>query len=93
MRPPPTPTAEPAGDPEALLQEAQQAWLRGQFASAIETSKRVLKIRPGLGRAYQIIAVCSCSLRDADGANKAYVRLDDKIKGMVKTLCRRAASS
>jgi hypothetical protein len=40
-----------------------------------------------LTRAYQIIAVCSCSLRDADSASKAYERLDDRNKQLVKQLC------
>jgi ABC transport system ATP-binding/permease protein len=87
---PPAPEPSGGGDPEVLLQDAQQAWLRGQFTVAIDSSKRALKIRPGLSRAYQIIAACSCSLRDADGATKAYERLDDKMKPMVKTWCQKS---
>jgi hypothetical protein len=39
--------------------------------------------------AYQIIAVCSCSLKDADGATRAYGKLDDKSRNLVRSLCQR----
>ncbi len=84
-----TPEAAPTGDPDALLQDAQQAWLRGQYTMAIDNSKRALKIRPGLTQAYQIIAACSCALRDADAATRAYQRLDDKLKPLVKMFCQK----
>jgi ABC transport system ATP-binding/permease protein len=88
---PPAPAAEapPAGDPDALIQEATQSWLRGQYAAAIETSRRALRIRPNMVRAYQIIAVCSCNLRDTDGASKAYERLEDRLKPLVKSACQK----
>jgi tetratricopeptide (TPR) repeat protein len=78
------------GDPEELLQEAQQAWLKGQFAAAIDSARRALRARPNLPRAYQIIAVCSCSLRDADGATKAYDRLDERMRPLVKSACQKS---
>jgi hypothetical protein len=89
--PPPAAAPEPmpTGDPEAMLNEATQSWLRGQYAAAIETSRKALKIRPNTARAYQIIAVCSCSLRDADGATKAYERLEDRMKPLVKSACQK----
>jgi tetratricopeptide (TPR) repeat protein len=77
----------PAGDPEELVKESQDAWLKGQYAAAIEASKKALRIKPGLTKAYQIIAVCSCSLRDADSARRAYERLDDRNKQLVRSLC------
>ncbi len=78
------------GDPEALMKDAQDAWLKGQFAAAVEAARKALRAKPGLARAYQIIAVCSCSLKDADTASKAYDRLDDRNKQMVKTLCQKS---
>ncbi|HEY0711328.1 MAG TPA: FHA domain-containing protein, partial [Polyangia bacterium] len=98
-RPPRPETPRPAavapappetGDPEELLQEAQQAWLKGQFAAAIESARRALRVRPNLPRAYQIIAVCSCSLRDADSATKAYDRLDERMRPLVKSACQKS---
>lgn len=79
-----------AGDPEELLNQAREAWLKGQYASAIESSKRALRIRPGLTRAYQIIAVCSCSLRDQEAAARAYDKLDDANKKLVRALCQKS---
>jgi hypothetical protein len=78
----------PAGaDGDALLQEAQDAWLKGQYSAAIDASRKALKAKPGMTRAYQIIAVCSCSLRDAESATKAYEKLDERNKSLVKQLC------
>ena len=34
--------------------------------------------------AYQIIAVCSCTLKDADAAARAYAKLDDKNRNLVR---------
>jgi pSer/pThr/pTyr-binding forkhead associated (FHA) protein/tetratricopeptide (TPR) repeat protein len=79
-----------AGDADDLLQQAQNAWLKGQFAAAIDASRRALRVRPGLTRAYQIIAVCSCSLRDAEQATRAYERLDDRNRQLVKQACQKS---
>jgi tetratricopeptide (TPR) repeat protein len=94
-RPAPTSSAQEGGgggassgpDPDDLMQQAQEAWVKGQFSVAIEASRKALRARPGLTRAYQIIAVCSCSLRDAEQATRAYERLDDRNRQMVKQLC------
>ncbi|MCG5053494.1 MAG: FHA domain-containing protein [Myxococcales bacterium] len=79
----------PPGDADEYIKEAQDAWLKGQYAAAIASSRKALRLKPGLVRAYQIIAVCSCSLRDQAGAVKAYERLDDKNKQLVRSLCER----
>ena len=47
------------------------------------------RARPGMTDAFQIIAVCSCSLKDAEGATRAYGKLDDKSRGLVRSLCQR----
>ncbi len=88
--PPPRPPPESGGDPEALYQDAQQAWLRGQYMLAIDSARRALKARPSMTKAYQIIAACSCSLKQASDAVKAYERLDDNQKKLVKSLCQKA---
>ncbi len=90
-RPTPPAAPEPTGDPEALVQDAQQAWLRGQYMLAIDSARRALKIRPSLTKAYQIVASCSCSLRNVGDATKAYQRIDDvKLKDLVKAWCQKA---
>lgn len=90
--PAPVPAAAPAeatGDIEALLRDAQQAWSKQYYAVAIEKAEAALKIDPGRQTAYQIIAVCSCALRQADAAKQAVSHLHEHKRGMVQTLCQR----
>ena len=81
--------AEPAADADALLKQARDAWLHQQCPSAIDIARRALKAKPSLTDAYQIITVCSCSLKDADGAGRAYGKLDDKSRTLARSLCQR----
>jgi predicted component of type VI protein secretion system len=75
---------------DALLRQAQQSWVRGQYAAAIDAARKALRAQPGLTRAYQIIAVCSCSLRQAPQARSAYGKLDAQSKAMVAQLCQKS---
>jgi pSer/pThr/pTyr-binding forkhead associated (FHA) protein/tetratricopeptide (TPR) repeat protein len=87
-----TPRAEPgpaASDPDKLIKDAQQAWFHGQYAVAIDSARKALRIKPNLSNAYQIIAVCSCALHDADSAAKAYDKLDERNKLYVKSACQK----
>jgi len=87
---------EPAGggaDPDKLIKDAQQAWLRGQHAAAIDSARKALRLKPNLTIAYQIIAICSCALRDADAAAKAYEKLDERNKHLVKQSCQKSGIS
>ena len=86
------PRPEPAAlaaDPDKLIKDAQQAFLRGQYAAAVDSARKALRAKPGLTNAYQIIAVCSCALHDADSAAKAIERLDDRNKQYVKSACQK----
>jgi pSer/pThr/pTyr-binding forkhead associated (FHA) protein len=83
------PEPAPAGDPDKLIKDAQQAWFRGQFAVAIDSARKALRIKPNLTNAFQIIAVCSCALHDADSAAKALERLDERNKQFVKSACQK----
>ena len=92
----PKPTVEPlkpepgpAADPDKLIKDAQQAWFRGQYAVAIDSARKALRAKPNLTNAYQIIAVCSCALHDADSASKAFDRLDERNKLYVKSACQK----
>lgn len=76
-------------DAADLIRQAREAWSRQQCPAAIELSRRALRLRPGSIEAHQIMAVCSCSGRDRDGALKSYVRLDERSREMVRTLCGR----
>ena len=86
----PAPVATPAEatvDIEALLRDAQQAWSKQYYAVAIGKAEAALKIDPGRQTAYQIIAVCSCAIRQADAAKQAVSHLDEHKRRMVQTLC------
>jgi pSer/pThr/pTyr-binding forkhead associated (FHA) protein/tetratricopeptide (TPR) repeat protein len=78
-----------AADADKLIKEAQQAWFRGQYAVAIDSARKALRVKPNLTNAYQIIAVCSCALHDADSAAKALERLDERNKQFVKSACQK----
>jgi tetratricopeptide (TPR) repeat protein len=86
---PPKPEPGPAADPDKLIKDAQQAWFRGQYAVAIDSARKALRAKPNLTNAYQIIAVCSCALHDADSASKAFDRLDERNKLYVKSACQK----
>ena len=76
-----------------LLKQAREAWLHQQCGTAIDIARRALKAKPSLTDAYQIITVCSCSLRDAEGAGRAYGKLDDKSRTMARTICQKSGIS
>ena len=86
-----TPSVADEWQPDAadLVKQAREAWMHQQCGSAIELSRRALKIKPNTSDAHQIIAVCACSMKDKDGALKAYAKLDERSRSMVRTLCAR----
>jgi pSer/pThr/pTyr-binding forkhead associated (FHA) protein len=86
--PPPAQT-EPSADPDRLIQQAREAWLRGQYVLAVDSARKALRAKPGLTSAYQIIAICSCSLHDPDTAMRAYEKLDDRNKQLVRSACQK----
>ncbi len=76
-------------DAETLMKQAREAWLRQQCGAAMDLSRRALRAKPGWTDAYQILAVCSCSLKDAEAAERAYSRLDDKNRTLVHAVCQK----
>jgi pSer/pThr/pTyr-binding forkhead associated (FHA) protein len=87
---PPRPeTAAVGADPDKLIKDAQQAWLHGQYGAAIDSARKALRAKPNLTSAYQIIAVCSCALHDAESAAKAFEKLDERNKQYVKSACQK----
>ncbi len=84
--PPPPPSAD------ALVREAQQAWLRGHFAAAIGKAESALEAQPTQAqtvRAYEIIGTCSCSIGQVDTARKAASHLGEAKREMVKAVCKK----
>jgi hypothetical protein len=78
-----------AEDAQTLMKQAREAWLRQQCGAAMELSRRALRAKPGWTDAYQILAVCSCSLKDAASAEHAYARLDDRNRSLVHAVCQK----
>jgi pSer/pThr/pTyr-binding forkhead associated (FHA) protein len=76
-------------DVDAVMKQAREAWMRGQYGSAIDYARKALRAKPGMTDAYQIIAASSCSLKDAEGATRAYAKLDDKSRNLVHSLCQK----
>jgi hypothetical protein len=85
----PVAAVEPEADADALMKQAREAWVRQQCGAALDLSRKALRAKPGMTDAYQIIAACSCSLKDADGASRAYAKLDERSRNLVHTLCQR----
>lgn len=81
------PPPEPAPDAAELVREARAAWLHQQCGQAIELSRRALKLKSSSNDAHQIIAVCSCSMKDKESAMKSYARLDERSRSMVRSIC------
>jgi tetratricopeptide (TPR) repeat protein len=80
---------ESSVDPDKLIQQAREAWLRGQYTLAIDSARRALRAKPDLTSAYQIIAICSCSLHDSDAALRAYEKLDERNRQLVRSACQK----
>jgi serine/threonine protein kinase len=83
----PAPAANPAGEAQALVKEAQLAWVRRHYALAIERARSALVLSPDLPVAQQIITLCSCALHRAEDAKQAVVHLDSAQRSLVRTLC------
>lgn len=81
------PPPDPPADAAELIHQARTAWLHQQCSQALELSRRALKLKANPNDAHQIIAVCSCSTKDKDGALRSYQRLDERNRGMVRTAC------
>jgi serine/threonine-protein kinase len=85
--PAPATPAQPAADPEALVREAQQAWLRHHYAVAVDRARSALALSPDQPLAYQIIAACSCALHNAEDARQASAHLDPAKRKLVRAVC------
>ena len=74
---------------EKTLQEAQDAYVHGQYQNAIELAKKAVKAQPG--RAWRIIGASSCFLKDRGGAVNAFGKLDAQGRNFLKYVCSRQA--
>jgi hypothetical protein len=84
-----TPPLKGGPDPgsEKALQEAQDAYVHGQYANAIELAKKAMKAQPG--KAWRLIGASYCFLKDRSGAVTAFGKLDAQGKQFLKYVCSR----
>jgi pSer/pThr/pTyr-binding forkhead associated (FHA) protein len=74
---------------EKLYQEAQDAYVHGQYTNAIELAVKLKKMQPG--KAWRIIGASNCFLKDRSGAMSAYSKLDPTGRQFLKYVCSRNA--
>ena len=85
--PAPATVADHAAEAEALVHQAQQAWVRQYYAVAIARAQSALELSPNLPLAHQIITLCSCALHRAEDAKQASAHLAPAKRNLVRTLC------
>jgi tetratricopeptide (TPR) repeat protein len=82
-------SSQPNPAAEKLLQDAQDAYVHGQYANAIETAKKAAKSEPL--KAWRIIGAASCFLKDRNGAMSAWNKLGPQERSFLKYVCSRNA--
>ena len=86
-----SPSSQPNPAAEKLLQDAQDAYVHGQYANAIETARKAAKSEPL--KAWRIIGAASCFLKDRTGAMAAWNKLGPQERSFLKYVCSRNAIS
>jgi pSer/pThr/pTyr-binding forkhead associated (FHA) protein len=81
--------AQPNPQADKLLQDAQDAYVHGQYANAIETAKKAARSQPA--KAWRIIGAASCFLKDRNGAMQAWNKLGAQERSFLKYVCSRNA--
>jgi pSer/pThr/pTyr-binding forkhead associated (FHA) protein len=84
-----SPAETPNPQADKLLQDAQDAYVHGQYANAIETAKKAAKAQPS--KAWRIIGAASCFLKDRGGAMQAWNKLGAQERSFLKYVCSRNA--
>ncbi len=74
---------------EKVYQEAQDAYVHGQYANAIELAGKIKKQQPS--KAWRIIGASNCFLKDRNGAMAAWAKLDPTGRQFLKYVCSRNA--
>ena len=83
--------APAAANPQAdkQLQDAQDEYVHGRYASAIENAKHAVKAQPS--KAWRIIGASQCFLKNREGAVQAWNKLDAQGRQFLKYVCSRNA--
>ncbi len=82
--------ASPSGADEKLgplLAETEAAYVRGDYDAAIASARQALKLQPGNGKAWRIIGVSSCYLKNRDDALEAYQRVSESNRPLLTYVC------
>jgi pSer/pThr/pTyr-binding forkhead associated (FHA) protein len=80
----------PAPDPaeaDALAQQAQDAYVKGQYGLTIELCNKALKINKRQPLAVRIMGAAYCKLRNKDGAVRAFGQAEPQFRGFIKFVC------
>ncbi|HZS35850.1 MAG TPA: hypothetical protein VFF06_03440 [Polyangia bacterium] len=76
-----------AGD-EKSLQDAQDAYVHGEYKKAIDLARSGIDHAPG--RAWRVIGASHCFLKDTSEAREAWSHLDAQGKQFLKYVCSRS---
>lgn len=88
------PQSDPGGPGEIdeLLAAAQQRYVHGDYAGAIEQSRRVLagsQVPAHRARAWRIVGTSSCFLQHRAGVDEAYAQLEPSGRQLLHYVCGR----
>jgi hypothetical protein len=72
---------------EATLQGAQDAYVRGEYAHAIELAKQTIEVVPT--KSWRIIGAANCFLHDKASAKQAFDKLERPDRSFLKYVCAR----
>jgi hypothetical protein len=83
---PPSSTADNAAL-DKNLQEAQDAYVRGHYSTAIDLAQAAISVQPA--KAWRIIGASHCFLQNKDGAQSAWDKLDPQGRQFLNYVCAR----
>ena len=82
------PVEKSAGGDEKAMQDAQDAYVQGEYKKAIELARTGVDTFPA--RAWRVIGASQCFLKDKAGAHEAWTHLDASGKQFLKYVCGRS---
>ena len=77
----------PESNPELLYQQAQDAYVHGQYAHAMLLSEDLIETQPAKG--WRVFGASACFLKDRPNAMQAYKRLDPPGRDFLRYVCAR----
>lgn len=80
-------TPPPNPEMEQVMDQAMNAYVHGQYASAIEYAKKAAKWNPS--KAWGLVGASSCCLKDRAGALQAWYKAAPKDRALIRYVCAR----